>query len=226
MRRISILMYNVNREKQAFVTVGLSLLDVLDFPVIELEEEVPYEKNDYVISLTEDYLKTVLSNYMDVSLRYDGESYEGDTLTLVFEVSMNHLNSYIVTTSTIWFATLHEIINTNMFLTVPISQNVIENIKNNIEHFSEFSVPRVCYDGGKREKIMFESLFGMSKCEGVYQFFDLDTAVEKSSKENSKTILRYAVFEDSDSTTSYDMFQPLTLHNVPAIASHPEHMIH
>lgn len=215
MRRISILMYNVNREKQAFVTVGLT--PEMDFPLIELEEEVPYEKNG-VVSLTEDYLKTVLSNYTDVSVRYDGESYEGDTLTVVFEVSMNHLNSYIVTTSTIWFATLHEIINTNMFLTNPISQNVIENIKNNIEHFSEFSVPRVCYDGGKREKIMFDSLFGMSKCDGVYQFFDLETAVEKSSKENSKTILRYAVFEDSDSTTSYDMFQPLTLHNVPPIS--------
>jgi len=213
MRRISILMYNVNREKQPFVTIGLT--NVLDFPAIELEEEVPYEKNG-VILLTEDYLKKVLSNYTDVSVRYDGESYDGYTLTVVFEVTMNHMNSYIVTTSTIWFATLHEILNTNTFIN-PISENVIENIKNNIEHFSEFNVPRVFYDGGKREKIMFDSLFGMSKSDGVYQFFDLDTAVEKSRKENSNTILRYAVFEDSDSTTSYDMFQPLTLHNVPPI---------
>ena len=216
MRRISILMYNVNREKQAFVTVGLRLSEVLDFPVIELEEEIPYiEKDGYVISLTEDYLKTVLSNYTDVSVRYVDESYEGGTLTLVFEVSMNHLNSYIVTTSTIWFATLHEIINMNMILTNCISENVVEKIKNNVERFSEFSVPRICYDGGKREKIMFESLFGVAKCEGVYQFYDLETAIERSRKENSRTVLRYAVFEDSDSTTSYDMFQPLTLHGVP-----------
>lgn len=209
MKKITIIMYNVNREKQAFVTIGL--LD-MDFPMIELEEV--YHKDPYVITLTEDYLKTMLSEYVGVSLVYKDEFYEGDMLTLLFEVEMNHANSYVVGTK-IWFATLHEIINTNRFLMYPISQNVIDTIKVNIELFSGFSVPRVCYDGGKLEKIMFESLFGASSKDGVFRFLELEEAIEKSKREKSKSILRYVIFEDSNETTSYDMFQPLTVHAIP-----------
>lgn len=229
MNSISIVTYNVNREKHPFVTFGLNLLDELDFPIIELDEEIPYnEKDEYVISLTKDYLKTVLSNYRDVTTNYMDEIYDEEkkSLVLYFEIFMDHRNSYILSQSTkIWFATIHEIINTKKFCEIDISQNVTDEIKSKIEHFSEMGlIPRVCFDGGKMEKILFESLFGSSKRDDgygyVYQFYDYLEAKKRAEtdRENSKTkkagILRYVVFEDQMTTDSYDMFLPLTVHSV------------
>ena len=227
MNSISIVTYNINNEKHPFVTFGLNLLEELDFPIIELDEEIPYnEKDEYIISLTEDYLKTVLSNYRDVSMIYKDEFYdeESKSLILYFEVFMDHSNSYILSRATkIWFATIHEIINTNKFCEFNISQNVVKRIKSKIEDFSEF-IPRICYDGGKMEKILFESLFGSSKRdEGygyVYHFYEYSEAIERAEKDrsNSKTkssgILRYVIFEDHLTTDSYDMFLPLTVHKI------------
>jgi hypothetical protein len=226
MNNIKILIYNVNNEKQPFVTFGINF-ETMDFPIIVLDEKIPYNpKDEYIISLTEDYLKTVLSNYTDVTLNYVDEFYENETLTLFFEVFMNHCNSYILTPAVkIWFATLHEIINTNAFCEFMISSNVTNYIKNNIEYFSNLgSSPRVCYDGAKMEKIMFDSLFGTSKSNGEnglkYHFYDYTTAQEKAlkDKENSKTnscgILRYVLFEDDLTTDSYNLFLPLTVHRI------------
>jgi len=229
MKSITILTYNVNNEKLPFVTIGLTLENEFDFPRIELDEEIPYNKNDpYVISLTEDYLKTVLSNYRDVTLKYSDEIYdeENKSLTLYFEVNMNHANSYILSKSTkIWFATLHEIINTNTFCNISISQNVTNEVKTKIEYFSEFGIiPRVCYDGGKMEKILFESLFGSSKRDDgygyVYQFYNYFEACDRGEKDkiNSKSkkagLLRYVIFEDQMTTDSYEMFLPLSVHQI------------
>ena len=141
MNSITIVTYNINNEKHPFVTFGLNLLEELDFPIIELDDEIPYnEKDEYVISLTEDYLKNVLSNYRDVSMTYKEEVYDEETksLTLYFEIFMDHRNSYILSPAAkIWFATIHEIINTNKFCEYNISSNVVNRIKSKIEDFSE-----------------------------------------------------------------------------------------
>ena len=104
-----------------------------------------------------------------------------------------------------------------------ISQNVVKRIKSKIEDFPEM-VPRVCYDGGKMEKILFESLFGSSKRDDgygyVYHFYEYSEAIERAEKDrpNSKTknsgVLRYVIFEDQLTTDSYDMFLPLTVHKI------------
>lgn len=227
MNSITIVTYNINNEKHPFVTFGLNLLEELDFPIIELDE-IPYnEKDEYVISLTEDYLKNVLSNYRDVSMTYKDEVYDEETksLTLYFEIFMDHRNSYILSPAAkIWFATIHEIINTNKFCEYNISPNVVNRIKSKIEDFSEMIVPRVCYDGGKMEKILFESLFGSSKRDDgygyVFQFYEYLEAIRRAENDrpNSKSkkagVLRYVVFEDQLTTDSYDMFLPLSVHRV------------
>jgi hypothetical protein len=226
MNNITILTYNLNNEKQPFVTFGINF-DTMDFPTIVLDEEIPYKpKDNYIISLTEDYLKTILSNYTEVKLQYVNEIYENNNLTLIFEIFMNHGNSYILTPAVkIWFATLHEIINTNEFCEFKISENVTNQIKRNIGYFTDMgSFPIVCYDGAKMEKIMFDSLFGTSKSNGEgglkYRFYDYTSAQERAinDKENSKTqssgILRYVLFEDDLTTNSYNSFLPLTVHRI------------
>lgn len=224
MKKITIMVYNVNREKRAFTTFGINF-ETMDFPRIELEEEIPYNPRDaYILSLTEDYLKTVLSNYTEVTVKYVNEFYNGE-LTLIYEIFMNHGNSYILTPAVrIWFATIDEIINTNEICEFMISPNVTNYIKNNMEYFSNLGSVRVCYDGAKMEKIMFDSLFGTSKSEGEdglkYRFYDYTTAQERAlkDKENSKTrscgILRYVLFEDDLTTDTYDSFLPLTVHRI------------
>lgn len=226
MNNITILTYNVNVEKEPFVTFGINF-ETMDFPNISLDEEIPYNpKDNYILSLTEDYLKTVLSNYTEITLRYIDEIYENNNLTLIYEVFMNHNNSYILTPAVkIWFATLHEIINTKEFCEFKISENVTKQIKQNICYFTELgSSPMVCYDGAKMEKIMFDSLFGTSKSDGEdglkYRFYDYTSALERAvnDKENSKTnscgILRYVLFEDNLTTDTYNSFLPLTVHRI------------
>ena len=45
MRKITILIYNINREKNPFVTIGMIYGQPFELPVIELEEDIPYEKD-------------------------------------------------------------------------------------------------------------------------------------------------------------------------------------
>ena len=216
MRKITLLVYNVNRQKTPFVTIGMLHGDKFELPVIELDESIPYE--EAVVQLSEEYLQTMLSSYLNVEITYIDEFYneEEEHLLLLFEVSMNHMNSYIVTSITkIWFATLHEIINTNNLCDTPFSEDSVNHVKKYLDYFSDFVVPNIQYDGSYTKKITFESLFGSSKRDegdgkgNIFRYYDFHEAYERAKETNqSSAVLRYAIFSE-------DEFVPLTLHPLP-----------
>jgi len=218
MRKITILIYNINREKTPFVTIGMLYGQPFELPDIELEEDIPYEKDEYIIQLSKEYLQPMLSSYLDVEIEYVDEIYEDDNLLLIFEINMNNKNSYAVTSATkIWFATLHEIINENKFCNISFSERTIKQVKACLNYYSEFKNPIIKYDGSHSKKIMFESTFGVSKRDehdgkgNIFRFYDFFTACNKAKETNkASAILRYAVFSEDEIT--YDDFLPLTLH--------------
>lgn len=214
MRKITLLVYNVNSEKIPFVTIGMIYGETFELPIIELEEDIPYD--DSVIQLSKDYLTTMLSSYMDVEINFINEFQNGEDILLIFKVNMNHMNSYIVTSITkIWFATLHEIVNTNEFCGISFSENSVNVVKKYIDYFSDFSVPTIKYDGSHTKKITFESLFGSSKRDendgqgNIFRYYDFKTAYDKAKELKPSAVLRYAIFSDE---VTYDDFLPLTLH--------------
>lgn len=210
-------MYNVNREKQSFITYGLEkVVGELRFPVIELEEEIPYVQAD-VLSLTEDYLKTVLSIYHDLEVKYVNESLDGTCLTLLYEITMNHAGSYAPTR--IWFATIHEIGNSGEMCGVPIAKEVAAELRGNYMDELWEVVPSIYYHGGELKRMKFESLFGKSRRDegdgkgNVYRFYEYDEAVASASSAAVPAVVRYAIFVDGDTVDSYHDFLPLTLHS-------------
>ena len=221
MRKITLLLYNINREKTPFVTIGVVHGESFELPMIELDEDIPYEKDEYIIQLSKEYLQTILSSYLDVEIEYVDEIYEDDHLLLIFEINMNHKNSYALTSVTkIWFATLHEIINENKFCNISFSENVIKRTKDCLNYYSGFENPITKYDGSHSKKIMFESTFGVSKRDegdgqgNIFRFYDFFQAYDKAKETNkSSAILRYVVFSKDEIT--YDDFLPLTLHSLP-----------
>jgi hypothetical protein len=192
-----------------------------ELPVIELEEKMYYEKDEYTVELSKEYLQPMLSSYLDVEIEYVDEIYEDDNLLLIFEINMNHKNSYAVTSATkIWFATLHEIINENKFCNISFSESTISQVKACLNYYSEFKTPIIKYDGSHSKKIMFESTFGVSKRDegdgqgNIFRFYDFFQAYDKAKETNkSSAILRYVVFSKDEIT--YDDFLPLTLHPLP-----------
>jgi len=209
------MVYNVNREKRSFITYGLEKVGgELRFPEIELEE-IPYVQAD-VLSLTEEYLKTVLSIYHDLEVKYVNESLDGTCLTLLYEVSMNHANSYAPTR--IWFATIDEISNVGEMCGVPIAKEVAAELRVNYMDELWEVIPSIYYDGGEMKRMKFESLFGMSRRDegdgkgDVYRFYDYVEAVARASSAAVPAVVRYAVFVDGDTADSYHDFLPLTLH--------------
>lgn len=238
MQKITIVPYNLICEKQAFITFGLEHKNLLQFPLIELEEEISYtERNEDVLSLTENYLKTILSNYLDVRVRYIDEFYvESDkSLTLLYEIQMNHTNSYIITQSSkLWFATIHEIVNTGKFCNFDIDESVGKQVKMNIDYFEDLwdVIPSVYYDGGNMKKMLFESLFGTSKRDEndgkgeVHRFYDFFQAYDRAILDGQSKmagVLRYVLFEDVTSdnlvVSDFESFMPLTLHPVSSLDS-------
>lgn len=221
MRKITLLIYNINREKTPFVTIGMSYGQPFELPVIELEEKMYYEKDEYTVELSKEYLQPMLSSYLDVEIEYVDEIYEDDNLLLIFEINMNHKNSYAVTSATkIWFATLHEIINENKFCNISFSESTISQVKACLNYYSEFKTPIIKYDGSHSKKIMFESTFGVSKRDegdgqgNIFRFYDFFQAYDKAKETNkSSAILRYVVFSEDE--IAYDDFLPLTLHPMP-----------
>ena len=222
--RISIILYNIHKEKRPFYQFGLLRGESFAFPSIEVEE-MQYDKED-ILRLTGDYLKAELSNYHDVELTYQSDDYVDSTLYLYYEVSMNQFNSYTLTNSKIWFATIHELINTLHICHIPISDDSTNYLKKKIELFEDLSIPSIYYGGSHTKRIKFESLFGCSKVDGLYRFYDYFTAYDNAyiagkEKGNSAGVLRYAVFSDdveNESTVeSYDDFVPLSLHDIPIL---------
>jgi len=215
MRKITLFTYNINREKIPFVTIGMFRDETFHLPTIELEEDIPYD--EYVIQLSKDYLLTMLSSYLDVEIHYIDEYEEEDNLVLIFEIIMNHKNSYTVTSITkMWFATLHEIININNFCDISFSDDCVKQVKTHLDYFREFKNPVIKYDGSHSKKIMFESTFGVSKRDegdgkgSIFRFYDFHEACKKAQETNqSCAVLRYAVFSED---VTYDDFLPLTLH--------------
>lgn len=224
MRKITLLLYNINCEKSPFVTIGVVHGTTFELPMIELEEDIPYEKDEYIIQLSKEYLQTILSFYLDVEIKYVDEIYEEDNLLLVFEINMNHKNSYAITSVTkIWFATLHEIINENKFCNISFSENVIKQVKAGLNYYSGFKNPITKYDGSHSKKMMFESTFGVSKRDeddgqgNIFRFYDFFQAYDKAKQtEKASAILRYVIFSEDEIT--YDDFLPLTLHPLPLYA--------
>lgn len=218
MRKITLLIYNVNREKVPFVTIGVIHGETFELPIIELDEDIPYD--EAVIQLSKDYLATMLSSYLDVEIEYIDEVQEEDNLLLIFEINMNHKNSYTVTSVTkIWFATLDEMINTNKFCNISFSENSVKQVKSHLSYFLEFDSPRIKYDGSYSKKITFESTFGVSKRDeedgkgNIFRFYDFDDAYERAKEtKQSSAVLRYAVFSEEEIT--HDDFLPLTLHHL------------
>lgn len=218
MRKITILVYNVNRTKTPFVTIGMIYGDTFELPIIELDEDIPYEES--VIQLSEEYLQTMLSSYLNVEVTFIEEIHEDENLLLIFEVDMNHMNSYIVTSVTkVWFATLHEIVNTNNFCNISFSENSIDVVKKYLDYFSDFAAPTIKYDGSYTKKITFESLFGTSKRDendgkgNIFRYYDFCEAYKRAKETNkSSAVLRYAIFSEE---VTDDDFLPLTLHPLP-----------
>jgi hypothetical protein len=221
--KIVIIPYAVHTEKRHFYLFGLLKSDELSFPFIELEE-MEYDKYD-IIKLTDEYLKTELSNYHDVETIYRFEE-QDTTLYLYYEIKMNLLNSYTLTNSKIWFATIHEIINTRTMCNIQITEETTSILKKSMEFFSDNNIPSVYYDGSYMKKMSFESLFGCSKKDGAYRFYDFFTSYENAyslgKQMNSEAaVLRYAVFADSTENCevqSYDDFIPLSLHPIPILS--------
>ena len=221
MRKITLLIYNINREKTPFVTIGMIHGKSFELPMIELEEDIPYEKDEYIIQLSKEYLQTILSSYLDVEIEYVDEFYEEENLLLIFKITMNHKNSYAITSVTkIWFATLHEIININNFCNISFSENTIKQVKTYLNYYAGFENPITKYDGSHSKKIMFESTFGVSKRDeddgqgNVYRFYDFFNAYDRAKETNkASAVLRYVVFSKDEIT--YDDFLPLTLHPLP-----------
>lgn len=190
--------------------------DTFELPMLDLNESIPYDAA--VVQLSEEYLQTKLSSYLNVDIKYIDEFYneEEEDLLLIFEVSMNHMNSYIVTSITeMWFATLHEIINTNNLCNIPFSEDSVKCVKKYLDYFSEFVVPNIQYDGSYTKKITFESLFGSSKRDegdgkgNIFRYYDFHEAYDRAKETNqSSCVLRYAIFPE-------DEFVPLTLHPLP-----------
>jgi len=218
MRKITILAYNVNRTKTPFVTIGMIYGDAFDLPIIELDEDIPYEES--VIQLSEEYLQTMLSSYLNVEIKFIDKIHEDENLLLIFEVDMNHMNSYIVTSITkIWFASLHEIVNTNHLCNISFSENSVNIIKTHLDCFSDFNVPIIKYDGSYTKKITFESLFGSSKRDdndgkgNIFRYYDFFEAYDRAKEtKKSSAVLRYAIFSED---VTEDDFLPLTLHPLP-----------
>jgi len=220
---IVIIPYTIHKEKQPFYLFGLLRSETLGFPTIELEE-MEYNKED-IFRLTEDYLKTELCNYHDLVITYQADEQVETTLYLYYEISMNQLNSYTLTNSKIWFASIHEIINSRNIYNIPITEETTIYLKSRIDLFEDLFVPSIYYDGSHSKKIMFESLFGSPKVDGVFKFYDFFTAYDKAYTAgknigNSGAVLRYAVFTDDCSECTvekYDDFVPLSLHDIPIL---------
>jgi len=216
MRKITLLIYNLNREKKPFVTIGVIHGETFDLPAIELDEDIPYD--ECVIQLSKEYLISMLSSYLDVEIEFIDEVYDKDNLLLIFEINMNHKNSYSVTSVTkIWFATLHEMINTNNFCNITFTEECVKYVKSHLSYFLEFDSPTIKYDGSHSKKIMFESTFGVSKRDeedgkgNIFRFYDFHGAYERAKETNQPSaLLRYAVFSEDD--IKYEDFLPLTLH--------------
>ena len=221
--RVVMIPYMVHQEKRPFYMFGLRKEEMgLSFPAIKLEE-AEYDRKD-IIRLSGEYLKTELTSYRDVVVSYQSEDEIDGVLYLYYEVSMNCMNSYILSYSSIWFVTLHEIINTRSVCNIEVMEEVTEYLKSRVDYFEDVGVPSVYYDGGETKKMMFESVFGCSKVDGYYRFYGYKEACDKGFVEKTGAVVRYAVFVDEVGVgcevSSYDDFVPLSVHPISVVSEY------